>query len=365
MKRDFYDILGLKKGASDNDIKVSYRKLAVKYHPDKNPNNKDAEEKFREATEAYETLKDPNKRRNYDMYGSEVPNRNPFQGFSRMNTGPFTTRTTHSFDGDINVNDFFAQWINRAHSTEQKSSKKKGKDIHITLGLTLSDCFYGTTKTIKYSCLVECTDCLGTGSKSKNIETCPKCTGTGLGATKGIRYMFESPTCSDCNGTGIKIINLCTNCSGKGKIEGEKKVSINIPPGIGSGQKLTLSREGQAVGLGGRNGDLIISIKEIPDDIYRREGANLSCNIDLTISEAVLGTEKTITFLRDVVFKLKVPQGTKSGTIFRLNGKGLPIPKYHNAWGDLLIETRIIIPSILSEKETEIFKNLRQLEINT
>lgn len=364
MKRDFYEVLGIAKDASEGQIKSAYRKLAITYHPDKNPGDKEAETKFKEVTEAYEVLKDPGKRRNYDVFGQQ-PGAHTFDPFNSRHTSSFSF-DFGGFDGGgfEDINEFMNKFMNMSGQggsstgNPSKHRKKQGKDIHLNLGLTLEECFYGVTKEVSYEGFKECPKCNGSGSKSKKAKMCPRCGGTG--SLPGNSF-FAPPLCPSCMGSGVAIDDPCSSCMGMGKEKGTNIVSINIPAGVGNGNHIPIPRKGDIGEFGGRNGDLVITIREIPDEVFIREGKDLLIDLNITVSEAVLGAEKVVNFFRGTSFKVKIDPGTQPSTRLKLQGQGMPVLNTTKR-GDIYVVVKVEIPKDLPYEITELFLKIKELE---
>ncbi len=341
--KDYYDILGISKGASDDEIKKAYRKLAMKYHPDRNPDNKEAEEKFKDINEAYQVLSDPQKKSQYDQFGTTDFN------------GGFGGSGGFDFSGMGGFEDIFDSFFGGGFSSRRRNGPERGADLEYTLNLTFEEAVFGVEKEISISKNENCENCNGTGSKpGSNAKTCDKCGGTGQ-----IRYQRNTPlgsfvstaTCDKCNGTGKVITDPCSHCHGKGTVRKNKKVKIKIPAGVDTGNVLPLRGQGEPGKNGGPTGDLYINIRVSSHKVFNRKGFDIYIEEHISFGKASFGTElKVPTIDGDV--KYKVPAGTQSGTVFRLRGKGVPKVNGHGR-GDEYVKIIVDIPKVLNEKQKE------------
>lgn len=362
-KRDYYDILGVSRSASADEIKKAYRKLAIKYHPDKNPNDKSAEEKFKEAAEAYEVLSNPEKKQRYDHYGHAGV------GSSAAGGGGYG-------GGGMNMEDIFSQFgdifgggggspFESFFGGQQQSRGgrrvAKGSNLRIKVKLTLEEIANGAEKKIKVNKQVTCKTCDGSGAKDRNsVSTCSTCGGSGAvrRVTNTILgQMQTSSTCPTCNGSGSQITSKCSSCHGEGTVRGEETITINIPAGVSDGMQLSMSGKGNAGPNGGIPGDLIILIEEIPHETLKREGNNIVYDLHISIVDAALGFSAEVPTI-DGKAKIKIEPGTQSGKLLRLKGKGIPeINSYQR--GDEIIHVNIWTPKALSSEERELLEKLR------
>ncbi|ERP39038.1 molecular chaperone DnaJ [Chitinivibrio alkaliphilus] len=368
-KRDLYEVLGVSKDASEGDIKKAYRKLAVKYHPDKNPGDEEAAEKFREATEAYEILKDSDKRAKYDQFGHAAFDANG-GGFGGGGFGGFggggmdLNDALRAFMGDFGGDSFFGDIFGSGRRRRGAAAQNRGKDLQISLPLTLQEIHDGCKKTIKVKRQVSCDSCNGTGSRSGKKMTCTTCGGSGR--VRRVQnsifgQVVQEAACSACSGTGQTVSDPCSSCSGSGRVLQETKETISIPAGVSEGNYLTVTGKGNAGLNGGGYGDLLVVIKEKEHSIFERHGIDLITSMDITFSEAALGTEKIIHTLAGKL-KLKVSPGTQSGKILKVSAKGLPVLNQTGRKGDLLVRIVVMTPRKLSREEKELFKQLSELE---
>ncbi|MBN8705070.1 MAG: molecular chaperone DnaJ [Bacteroidetes bacterium] len=364
-KRDYYEVLGLNKSATQDELKKSYRKLAMQYHPDRNPGNKEAEDKFKEAAEAYEVLSDADKRAKYDRFGHQA-----FQAGGGAGFGPQGFNDINdifSAFGDIFGNggspfdDIFGGGRQRGRA---RSTGEPGSDLKLRLSLTLEEVAAGVEKKLKLKKYIQCESCSGNGAeKGSDHATCTTCKGAGevRQVQKSVFGQFVNITaCSACSGTGKTIKNPCKSCKGEGRIQGETTVKVNIPSGVSNGNYLTLRNQGNAGRRGGADGDLIILIEEERHAIFTREGNDILCDVEISIPEAILGTEIEISTLTGKA-KLKIDAGTQSGKLLRFRQKG--IPEYGSSRvGDQIIRVNVFIPKNLSSKEKELVKQIEHLE---
>ncbi|WP_353132010.1 molecular chaperone DnaJ [Pseudopedobacter sp.] len=361
-KRDYYDILGVSKSASADDIKKAYRKLAIKYHPDKNPDDKEAEEKFKEAAEAYEVLSNPEKRQRYDQFGHAGAQGGFGGGYGGggMNMEDIFSQFGDIFGGGSPFDSFFGGGSSRGGGRRVQ----RGSNLRIKVKLTLEEIAHGVEKKIKVNKQVVCNTCHGSGAKDKNsVQTCKTCGGSGSvrRVTNTILgQMQTTSTCPTCNGEGTTITSKCTSCHGDGIVRGEETISINIPAGVSEGMQLSMSGKGNAAPRGGVPGDLIILIEEIPHETLKREGNNVIYDLHVSFVDATLGTSIEIPTI-DGKARIKLEPGTQGGKILRLKGKGIPeVNSYHK--GDQLVQVNVWTPKALNNEERELLEKLRASE---
>lgn len=363
-QRDYYEVLGVSKDANDGAIKKAYRKLALKYHPDRNPDDKKAEENFKEAAEAYEILSDAQKRARYDRYGhAGVSGNGGGGGFSG---GGMTMEDIFQQFGDIfgdgggTFESFFGGGPGRGRS---RGAGQRGSNLRIKVSLTLEEIASGVTKKIKVKKKVVCGTCNGSGAKdSSSVKTCTTC--RGAGQVRQVKNTFlgqmqTAVTCPTCNGSGQQVTAKCANCGGKGQVQGEETMEIEIPAGVEEGMQLSLRGRGNAGAKGGPAGDLLINIEEKPHDHLQRDGMNVVHELYLNFADAALGTSVEVPTI-DSRVKIKVPAGTQSGKIFRLKGKGLPSVQSYGK-GDQLIHVNVWTPKKLSEEDQALLEKIRQM----
>ena len=357
MKKDYYEILGVAKNASTDELKKAYRKKAMEFHPDRNPGNKEAEEKFKEAAEAYDVLSSPEKRARYDQFGHA--------GVSGAASGgggfgvDFDLETIFERFGDLFGGHFGGGFSGFSSGfggrRQQRHNIRKGSNLRITVKLTLEEIANNTEKKLKIKKHLPCPQCNGKGTKeSTDVVTCPKCNGSGH-VVHQQRSMFgimqQAVVCDQCNGEGTIIKNPCTNCHGTGIIAGEEVVTVQIPAGVQDGMQLSIREKGNAAQRGGINGDLIVAVEELPHETFEREGSNLYLNYYISFPQAALGGSVDIPTL-DGKARVKLAAGTQGGQVLRLQGKGLPeLNNYRK--GDLIVNVNVWTPKNLSREERE------------
>jgi molecular chaperone DnaJ len=355
-KRDYYDILGVGKSATEKELKKAYRKLAIKYHPDKNPDDKSAETKFKEAAEAYEVLNNADKKARYDQYGH-----------AGLEGGGFG-----SGSGGMNMDDIFSQFgdiFGSAFggggfgSSRGGRRRSRGSNLRVRVSLSLEEIESGVEKKIKIKKNVGCDDCNSTGAENGNLSTCGTCQGSGQRVqivNTPLGRMQTAATCNACNGQGETASSACGTCGGQGVVKKSDEVSLNIPAGVEDGMQLSVSGKGNLAPKGGVAGDLIVLVEEIPHEVLKRDGKNLHYDLFISYSDAVLGSNPEIQTLSSKV-KIKLEQGIQSGKILRLRGKGLPsVDQYGN--GDLLIHVNVWTPQDLNEKQKKFFETSRDYD---
>lgn len=352
-KKDYYEVLGLKKGASESEIKRAYKRLASKHHPDKNQGSKEAEEKFKEINEAYEVLGDSEKKAMYDQYGHAAFEQGGggaggfggFEGFSSSGFGGFEDIFSEMFGGGFG-------------GGSRRSRVVRGDDLRYDIEITLEEAVKGCKKDIHITTLVECDTCHGSGAeKDSKVETCPHCHGSGRIRRQQGFFVTEA-VCPTCHGTGKKIEKLCKSCHGNGRVQKTKKLSVTIPAGVDTGNQLRLSGEGAAGENGAPAGDLYVVIHVRKHDIFERDGSNLYCEVPISFTMAALGGEIEVPTL-DGKLKLKIPAETQTGKLFRVRGKGVASSRGGYA-GDLICKVVIETPVELNEEQKELLRKLEE-----
>ncbi len=364
-KRDYYEVLGVGKDASADEIKKAYRKLAVKYHPDKNPGDKEAEEKFKEAAEAYSILSDPDKKARYDQFGhAGVEGAGPdfSGGFGNLNdilNEIFGSAFGGGFGGG------FGGFGGFGGGQRQQQRVYRGRDIRVRVKLTLEEIAKGVEKEITIEKSVPCTDCNGKGARnSSDIKTCPACNGTGQVQRVVNSFLGQTisySTCQQCGGEGKIISNPCKSCGGTGLVRKRETIKVRIPAGVEAGMQLTLQGQGHAAKNNGINGDLLVVIEEIEHKDLKREGNNLFYTKIISLPEAILGGDVEIPGI-DGTYKIKVDPGTQSGTVVKLKGRGLPTVNGYGGTGDLYVKIAVWIPRKLEKEDKAVIESLRGKE---
>ncbi len=361
-KRDYYEVLGVAKTATPEELKKAYRKLAIKYHPDKNPGDKEAEEKFKEAAEAYDVLSNPEKRQKYDQFGHNMgPQGFPGGAGGFYSSGGMSMDDIFSAFGDIFGGSFDMGGFASAGGGRPRKRQRRGDDLRITLKLTLEEIATGVSKTLKLKAFAKDDHCNGTGAKDgTSFKTCPTCQGTGT-VRRAQQTMFgireSAAVCPECNGEGKIIDEKCHFCNGTGVEHREQTVSFNIPAGVSDGMTLTLKGKGNAPMHGGVNGDLLVVIEEIKHPELIRDGNDVIYNLMLDIPTATLGGSVEVPTIGGRA-RLKIAPGTQPGKILRLRGKGLPSTDGYGK-GDELINVMVYIPEHLTPEQTAVMEQLR------
>lgn len=351
-KRDYYDVLGVARGASDEEIKKAYRALAKKYHPDRNPGNKEAEEHFKEAQEAYEILSDPQKKQLYDQYGHAGVDPSYGGGAGGPGWGG-------GFAGMDDLGDIFSNIFGGFGGFTGQQSRgprpSRGSDAHATVSISFEEAAKGVTKEVEAVRIESCDKCGGTGAKAgTTAEKCTVCGGTGqvrVQQRTAFGVMSTSRVCEECGGTGKVIKSPCETCKGKGKVRRTRKVPVNIPAGIDDGQTIYLAGQGNAGNLGGPAGDLLITVSVRPHPFFERRGSDIWCEVPISFTDACLGTEIVVNTL-DGKVRQKIPEGTQTHTVFRLQGKGIP---YLNSRGkgDQFVRVVVEVPKGLTAEQKQ------------
>lgn len=366
-KRDYYEVLGVDKSSSADDIKKAYRKKAMQYHPDRWVNGsdeekKDAEEKFKEAAEAYEVLSNPDKKSRYDQFGHAGMG-GAASDFSGFNVNDIFSHFADVFGGGgggfgFNIGDLFGGG-GGGYSQGQRAVRKGG-NLRIKVKMTLEEVATGTEKKLKINKYVPCEHCHGTGAKDEHSkETCPNCHGSGQ-EVRQQRSMFgimqQVSVCSRCNGTGEIIKDPCPHCHGHGIVQGQEIIQVSIPAGVDNGMQLTMRGKGHAAANGGVNGDLLVAIEVADHDVFERDGNNLYLNYYISFPQAALGSSVEIPTLGGKA-KVKIAAGTQGGQVLRLQGKGLPQLQSNNV-GDLIVNVNVWTPKSLTKEEKELVEKL-------
>ena len=323
-KRDYYDVLGLQKNSSPEQIKAAYRKLAVKHHPDKNKGDKAAEEKFKEASEAYHVLSNSERKQNYDNFGH-------------------------------------AAFENGGGGRRSRRSNNRGSDLRYDLTISLEEAYTGKKQDIKFSTSEKCNTCSGSGSKpGHDVGSCSMCGGHGqVRSSQG--FFTVQQTCPQCAGSGEEITNPCNSCNGQGKKQASKRLSVTIPKGVDDGTRIRLSGKGEAGSRGASNGDLYLFINVDRHDLFKRSDVNLFFEFPISIADAALGTTIEIPTIDGGKAKIKIPDGTQSGKQFRLKGKGMPFMR-RGDYGDLYVQVKTEVPIYLNKQQKELLEKFREIE---
>ena len=346
-EKDYYRILGVSKDASGEEIKKNYRKIAMQYHPDRNPGIKEAEEKFKAASEAYEVLRDPEKRQIYDQYGIEGLRGTGFSGFRGF-------EDIFSAFGDI-----FEDFFGFGRTSKQRAKPRSGADLRYDLKIQFHEAAFGKETKIEIPKNILCEICGGTGAKPGTSPThCPNCKGTGQ-VTRSQGFFTISTTCGHCHGQGKYIPNPCKECRGVGRVRKNKKIHVKIPPGVDTGSRLRIRGEGEDGEKGGLPGDLFLFIYLEPHDFFSRDGDDIICQIPVSFSQAALGSEIEVHTL-DAKRILTIPEGTESGEIFRIKGEGFPRLRGYGR-GDQLVQVIVKTPKNLTKRQEEILREFEEL----
>ena len=352
-KRDYYDVLGVNKSSTADQIKSAYRKLAVKHHPDKNKGDKAAEEKFKKASEAYHVLSNAERKQNYDNFGhaafeNGAGGRGGFENFD------FSNHFSDIFE------DFFGDF-GGGRGRKSRKSNFRGSDLRYDLSITLEEAYNGKKQDIKFSTSEKCGTCNGSGSKpGHNAGSCSMCSGHGqVRSNQG--FFTVQQTCPQCSGTGEEITNPCNSCSGQGKKQTSKRLSVTIPKGVGDGTRIRLAGKGEAGSRSAGNGDLYLFINVYSHDLFKRSDENLFFEYPISIADAALGTALEIPTIDSGKAKIKIPAGTQSGKQFRLKGKGMPYMR-GGGTGDLYVQVNTEVPVSLNKEQKELLEKFRKIE---
>ncbi len=352
-KRDYYEVLGINKSATADQIKSAYRKLAVKYHPDKNPDDKAAEEKFKEASEAYHVLSNSERKQNYDNFGHAA-----FENGGR-GQGGFS-----NFDFSEHFSDIFEDFFGEGFGGGRRRGRRanyRGSDLRYDLSITLEEAYKGKKQDIKFSTSEKCDTCRGSGSKpGHNAGSCSMCGGHGqVRSSQG--FFTVQQTCPQCSGSGEEITNPCSSCGGQGKKQASKKLSVTIPKGVDDGTRIRLAGKGEAGSRGAASGDLYLFINVYSHDFFKRSDENLFFECPISIADAALGISIEIPTIDGGKAKIKIPAGTQSGKQFRLKGKGMPYMR-GSGNGDLYVQINTEVPVSLNKEQKELLEKFRQIE---
>lgn len=360
-KRDYYEVLGVPKNASKDEIKKAYRKLAMQYHPDRNPGDQSAEDNFKEAAEAYEILSHDDKRNNYDRFGHEGVRGSGFgsDGFSNVND--IFSHFSDIFGGSSIFDEFFGG--NQRGRSRRRGTGTPGSDLRVNLKLTLEEIATGITKKIKIRKQVKCNECTGTGAQAgTSLKTCPVCNGAGEVKTvsRSVFGQFVNiQACNNCQGEGKVVDSPCKNCSGDGRVNDETTVKIDVPSGVEDGNYMSIREEGNAGKRGGPNGDIIVVFQELPHEHFTREKDDVIYNLFITFPQAALGAEVEVPTLKGKAM-LKIDPGTQPGKMLKMKGKGIKHLNYSGS-GDQIVRINVAIPKKLSSKEKDLIKQLSEM----
>ncbi len=356
-KRDYYEVLGVDKNASPDEIKKAYRKLAMKYHPDQNPGDKSAEEKFKEVNEAYEVLSDAEKKSRYDQFGFAGVDPNYGAGGAGGGAG-FDGFGGFGGFGDIFSDLFGGGFGGFGGGSARQNAPRQGENVSAQVTITFEEAAKGCQKEVTVTRVEDCAACHGTGAKDgSQPETCPSCHGTGsVRTTRQTAFgtFAQASPCSRCGGTGKIIKDPCPKCRGKGKVRVNKKIPVKIPAGIDDGQSIRVRNEGSVGSNGGSRGSAIVEVRVQPHEIFERDGANVLCEMPITFAQAALGAEIEVPTL-DGKVRYRVPEGTQTGTTFRFKGKGMPYVGYKNR-GDQLVTVVVETPTRLTREQKELLR---------
>jgi len=352
-KRDYYDVLGINKSATADQIKSAYRKLAVKYHPDKNPDNKNAEDKFKEASEAYHVLSNHERKQNYDSFG-HAAFENAGGGRGGFSDFDFSNHFSDIFE------DFFGESFGGGRRRGRKSNYR-GSDLRYDLSITLEEAYKGKKQDIKFSTSEKCNTCSGSGSKpGHDAGSCSMCGGRGqVRSSQG--FFTVQQTCPQCSGAGEEITHPCISCGGQGKKQASKRLSVTIPKGVDDGTRIRLSGKGEAGSRGAGSGDLYLFINVYSHELFKRSDENLFFEFPISIADAALGTSIEIPTVDGGKAKIKIPSGTQSGKQFRLKDKGMPLIR-GSGYGDLYVQVKTEVPINLSSEQKKLLEKFRELD---
>tara|TARA_B100000941_G_scaffold87271_1_gene60355 strand:+ start:4 stop:1137 length:1134 start_codon:yes stop_codon:yes gene_type:complete len=352
-KRDYYDVLGVQRNASDADIKKAFRNLAKENHPDRNPDNKEAETRFKEINEAYETLKDPQTRSSYDQFGHAASQGGMGSGFSGFNS---------NFSGSMSdiFEDIFGEFTGRRNQgTSQAQRQTRGSDLRAEMEIDLTEAYFGTNRDLNINSNIACDSCNGSGAASVSDRIkCVSCGGSGKVRTQQGFFTLER-TCSACSGKGTMIKNPCNPCRGSGRVRKNRKLSVNIPQGVDDGTRIRLGGEGEAGENGGPPGDLYVFISVSPNEFFKRQDADLLCEVPLDFVMAALGGDIDVPSPDGKKLRISIPEGCQNQRQFRLKGKGMPVLQSRR-YGDLYVEVNVEVPKNLNKKQINLLKEFEK-----
>jgi len=353
-KRDFYEVLGVTKDTPSDQIKAAYRKLAVKYHPDKNKGDKASEDKFKEASEAYHVLSNSERKQNYDNFG-HAAFENGGGGRSGFENFDFSSSFSDIFE------DFFGDFSKAGGRRGRRNSNLRGSDLRYDLSISLEEAYTGKKQDIKFSTSEKCNTCKGNGSKpGYEVGACSMCGGNGqVRSNQG--FFTVQQTCPQCSGNGEEITNPCSDCNGQGKNQTSKRLSVTIPKGVNDGTRIRLAGKGEAGSRGAGNGDLYLFINVHSHNLFKRSDENLFFEYPISIADAALGTSIEIPTIDGGKAKIKIPSGTQSGKQFRLKGKGMPYMRGSED-GDLYVQVNTEVPVSLNKEQKELLEKFREIE---
>ena len=344
-KRDYYEVLGVGRDVTAQDLKSAYRKVALQHHPDRNPGNAEAEEKFKEATEAYEVLSDPDKRAHYDRFGHS---KNPFEGFGGAGFG------------GASINDIFGEIFGDIFGggRQRRGGKSRGADLRYNLEISFEEAAFGCEVQVRIPRPKKCEACEGTGSKDRQVRTCPTCGGAGeVRFTQG--FFAVTRACTTCSGSGQVVANPCASCRGAGRVEAESTLSVKIPGGVDTGTRVRLAGEGEPGSHSGPPGDLYVVVHVREHPLFVREDYEVLCEVPISFTQAALGAQIDVPTL-DGKVKMKVPSGTQTGKVFRLKGKGIP-HLHGSSRGDQHVRVLVETPTELSKQQRELLEKFAEI----
>ncbi|MFK8040027.1 MAG: molecular chaperone DnaJ [Rickettsiaceae bacterium] len=353
--KSYYDLLGVSRSSSQDDIKKAYRKLAMKYHPDRNPDNKNAEQKFKEINEAYDVLKDEQKKSAYDHFGHDNFKQHQQGGGSRH--GGFNAGDMNDIFGNF-FNDFMGGGSNQ-RGRSQKPTSVRGSDLKYNVTITLQEAFNGVEKNIQFTSDIKCDTCDGTGSAdNKPMKSCSSCRGSGTTRIQQGFFVIEQP-CQPCGGTGKVIVNICKKCNGIGRYSKNRNLKVNVPSGIENNARIRLAGEGEAGVRGGSSGDLYVFVTIAGHDIYKVDGINLHCKLPIDFTLAALGGKIQVPTIDGLKIELTIPQYTQNDDILKVKGKGMSRVR-SNSRGDMFVHIYVEIPKKLTQKQRELLEELQK-----